>query len=166
MAANLKTIRAQIEKLTAERVTVAAAIPPVEVCEIKLREHLKQLAAPLDEFISNCAYVLNGSGTGDTTPATPPMLARAAFGVHLSPERIESIVDAAKARAVDLNAGQLRLTDAEKAERLIDLDQRIYALGLEEQLVIGDELQRREVNAACVLGVPIGAAIQFNLLKG
>ncbi len=161
---NLKTIRAQIEKLTAERAAVSNAIQPVEACEIKLRDHLKQLAAPLDEFITNCGYVLNGSGTGDTTPATPPMLARAAFGMSLTPERIESIVEAARQRATASDAGQLRLSDTEKTERLADLDHKIYALGLEEQTVIGDEQQRRDVSAACVLGIPLDAAIEFNLI--
>lgn len=164
---NLKTIRAQIEKLTVERGAVQNALEPGDVLEAKLRAHLAELAAPQNDFLDNCAAILNGTGgTGYTTPATPPMLARAAFAMSLSPERIESIVDAAKSRAAALDGGQMRLTAIEKSKRLDDLDRKIYTSGLDEQTVIGAENQRPDVNAACLLNVPIEAAIQFNVLRG
>lgn len=164
MAANLKQIRQQISQLTAERAELLSATPPVEVLEQKLRAHLAALASPLDAFIDSCAHVLNGGDPAYTTPATPPMLARAGFGMNLTPDRIEAIVATAKAKAEQNDAGQLRLTDSEKVERIADIDRRLYQAGLDEQAFIGDEEQRREVNAACVLGIPLEAAIEFELV--
>ncbi len=164
MASNLKQIRQQIEKLQAERAATQTAIPPIQILEAKLRSTLQALAQPLDEFIGNCASSLNTAEFGYLTPATPPMLARAAFGLNLDAERIEQIIATAKTRAAETETGQMRLTDSEKLERLDDLNKRLYVLGLEEQSVIGAEPQRRDVNASVVLGIPLDAAIEFNLL--
>ncbi len=164
MANNLKQIRQQIEKLQAERTATQTAIPPVAVLEQKLRSTLMALAQPLEDFVNNCAAGLNTAEFGYLTPATPPMLARAAFGLNLDAERIEQIIATAKTRAIESDTGQMRLTDSEKLERLDDLNRRLYVLGLDEQTLIGSEPQRRDANAACVLGIPLDAAIEFNLL--
>lgn len=164
MASNLKTIRQQIEKLTTERAAVLQAVPPVAILEQKLRSTLKSLAEPLTEFVNNCADGLNTGEFGYLTPATAPMLARAAFGLNLDDEKIEAIVNAAKQRASEKDTGNLRMTDSEKAERLSDLNQRLYALGLDEQAALGAEPQRRDVNGACVLGIPLETAMQHGLI--
>ena len=147
MASNLKQIRQQIEKLTAERAATLQAVPPVAVLEQKLRSTLQALAQPLEDFVNNCAAGLNTGEFGYLTPATPPMLARAAFGLNLDAERIEQIVSAAKTRALDFDAGEMRLTDSEKVERLDDLNRRIYTLGLEEQTLIG--VNQRPIVSRC-----------------
>lgn len=162
MAGNLKTIRQQIEKLTAERQAVLSAIEPADVLEAKLRAHLAELAKPIGEFTENLTGILNGADATYTTPATPFNLARAAFGLSLTPDRIEQLVAEAKAKHVD--TGALRMTIAVKADRLADLATRIYELGLAEQEVIGDEAQRQDVNPAALLHIPVDIAVEHDLI--
>ena len=162
--ANLKTIRADLAKLTAERERVVAAVLPADQLEAKMRAHLAELAKPIDDFIGNCAHVLNGADPYHVTPGSPHMLARAAFGLSLTPERIEALVQAAKTRAAASDAGQMRLTDTEKAERLADLATRLYLVGLEEQAALGEEQQRPDVNGAALLLIPLEVAVEHELL--
>lgn len=162
--ANLKTIRAQIEKLQAERQRVAAAVPPAAQSEQRLREHLAALAQPSAEFIDNCADAINTGSLQGLTPATAPMLAQSAFALALTATGIERVIDAAKQQASAKDTGCLRLDDAEKAERLHALACDIYQLQLDEETALEGNPRRAGVNAAAVLGIPQEAAVEFCLI--
>lgn len=162
--ANLKTIRAQIEKLESERQRVAAAVPPAEQSEQRLREHLAALAEPSADFLSGCALAVNTGVLAGLTPATAPMLAQAAFALALDAKGVERVIEAAKQLASAQDNGALRLDDAEKTERLHALACDIYQLNLDEEAARDDAPRRADANAAAVLGIPLDAAIEFGLL--
>lgn len=162
--ANLKTIRAQIEKLESERQRVAGAVPPAEHSEQRLREHLAALAEPSAEFIQNCADALNTGSLLNLTPATPSMLAQAAFSLALTATDIHRVIEAAKQLASAQDTGALRLDDAEKAERLHALACDIYQLNLDEEAARDDAPRRADANAAAVLGIPLESAVEFGLV--
>lgn len=162
--ANLKTIRAQIEKLESERQRVAAAVPPAEQSEQRLREHLAALAQPSQDFVQNCCDALNTGSLLNLTPATPSMLAQAAFSLALTASDIDRVIEAAKQLASAQDTGALRLDDAEKAERLHALSCEIYQLNIDEEAALDGAPRREGVNAAAVLGLPLDAAIEFGLV--
>jgi len=161
--ANLKSIRQQIEKLEAEKLHVEAAIPPASVLEHRLRDHLALLQKPAEEFVNNCATALAGGGFSDLVPYTTGGLAQAAFSLNLTSARIDEIVEAAKLQAAEENTGCLRLTDGEKAERLHTIKCDLYQLGLDEEAALDGAPRRPNASAACVMGIPLADAINFEI---
>lgn len=164
MAHNLAAIRTKISKLQAERQRAAAAVPPTDVSEAKLREHLTALAQPSAEFIQNCAEALNTGSLLNLTPATPSMLAQAAFSLALTATDINRVIEAAKVKAAEQDTGALRLADSEKAERLHALSCEIYQLQLDEEAALDGAPRRHDVAAGAVLGIPLESAVEFGLV--
>ncbi len=166
MAANQTAkIRAQIAEVKREIREVQAARPPLKDQVDRVRNHLESLAKEARErLVDRAADVINhGVSTMDMTP--PPAVAPFhGFGLALDAAGIEAIIAEAQELAAQQDTGALRLDSSAKRERLVDLARRLYELELADEAALAGEERRPDANGAAVLGIPLNAAEEFDLL--
>lgn len=169
--ANIEAIREKIAALKTEIEATRRAGLPVEQVEATLRDALGLAESNYREMIGELGRALS---SGQPVSLSDLLLHREraesvdslllAYAVRSI--GIEGIVRDAQAAAEGFQQAALRMTDAEREQRLADLRQELYEAELaEEQLVEVDGLARRpDASVACVLGLPYQIAAEHGLL--
>ena len=94
----------------------------------------------------------------------PALLPDHAYGLAIQSLGIENVIEAAKQRAAKDDDGRLRLSKADREERLLELAHSLYALEVEESGLLGDDCPRPDMNAAAAVGIPANVAEAAGLL--
>lgn len=164
--ASLFKIRERIAQIKDQIHAVTLAQPPFDDQVAILRRHLEDMTEPVDALVERCADVLvYGHPVGDVT-GHPDRTAHNALAAALAALGTEHILAAAieRARAADANQGILRMAADERAERLQELRQKLYALEIEEEAARGKESRRADVSAGVLLGLSYEQAEERGLI--
>ena len=163
---SLSAIRAAIEKIDAETVSVTNSQRPVAELENDLRSYLSSMAAPRTELVNLCAGVISSSTPLNLLTGHPNSLAQRGFGLAVAALGIESVIREAMERAKALDTGCLRMTAEDRAERLAELAHARYVAELDEETALDGATRRAGINAAAVLHIPADVAEQAGLITG
>ncbi|NTV71549.1 MAG: hypothetical protein HGA71_15560 [Azonexaceae bacterium] len=168
MAQNLKTIRASIASLKTEIAQVKDSLRPVEELTSQLRAYIESLAAPYQRFISIAGSVISrGTPLNELVNNLPPSLLPAhTLGLVINASGVDTIVERAVELAKADETGAMRLSVAERDDRLAELRRELYALELIEETMLDGAERRPDANSACVLQVPLAAALEIDERNG
>lgn len=164
MAKSLSTIRTQVDETRLQLAAVKRAQPPVAQLTEKVRARLQELADEAQtRLIDRMADVISHNASlHDIVPA-PAQAAYHAVGMAAMAIGVDNLVAQAAELAATRDNDVLRLTDAEKADRLDELSRRLYALELQEVELSADDL-RPGINGAALLQIPLDVAIDAGLI--
>lgn len=168
---SLAELRAAIVALKAEIREVSNAGLPADACEDRLRATIDGAAEAFEAMKRRAAGCLAAGELPtlqilmdySTKPETPAQIALGAAMLAYGKTRF---IDEVRDAAADLADDGLRMTAAERLERLRDLRRRLYQLELAEESMIEETgaPRRIDANPAAVLGLPIDVAEDEQLL--
>ncbi|PKO27972.1 MAG: hypothetical protein CVU32_01820 [Betaproteobacteria bacterium HGW-Betaproteobacteria-5] len=164
MAADLKKIRVQIDGLKAEIAKVNSALPPVDEQVALLRGYLVSLTEPYQRFMSLAAGVVSrGVTINELINNIPPSrLPIHALGIGLAAHNVDNVIEQVLERAKAEDNGALRLSTDDREDRLAELRSELYMAELAEEAALDGAERRPGANSACVLGIPLAAALEID----
>lgn len=163
----LKNIRKNIAKIRGEIEAVKGALPPVAEIEQRVRAWLDDLVTPKQNIVDRLSGCFSrGENVGFLFELPQRSLINAGIGLALAAIGVDEMVKAAMEKAAQEDNGALRMTAAERDERLTGLLRDLYALEFDEENNLNGEPRREDIYfPAAVLQIPLEIAASAGLLK-